>query len=140
MTTADPGCETRRQLSTLGQQLPRLAEALRGLNDVNIIAIGSSSTVGERANSDNSYPSNLALALSARFPGPRIRMHNVGVNGQEAPDEAARFKKDVLAFRPALVIWQVGTNAAWKDYFLDDVGAAILRGSITFLAQRRTSS
>jgi acyl-CoA thioesterase I len=32
-------------------------------------------------------------------------MHNVGVNGQEAPDEAARFKKDVLAFKPALVIW-----------------------------------
>jgi hypothetical protein len=42
--------------------------------------------------------------------------------------EAARFKKDVLALEPALVIWQVGTNAAWKDYFLDDVGAAILRG------------
>jgi hypothetical protein len=46
----------------------------------------------------------------------------------ESPDEAARFKKDVLANKPALVIWQVGTNAAWKDYFLDDVRAAILRG------------
>lgn len=55
-------------------------------------------------------------------------MHNVGVNGQEAPDEAARFKRDVLDFKPALVIWQVGTNAAWKDYFLDDVRASILRG------------
>jgi hypothetical protein len=55
-------------------------------------------------------------------------VHNAGVNGQEAPDEAARFKKEVLALKPALVIWQVGTNAAWKDYFLDDVGAAVLRG------------
>jgi hypothetical protein len=55
-------------------------------------------------------------------------MHNAGVNGDEAPNEAARFKKEVLALKPALVIWQVGTNAAWKDYFLDDVGAAIMRG------------
>jgi acyl-CoA thioesterase I len=53
-------------------------------------------------------------------------VHNAGVNGQEAPDEAARFKDEVLALKPALVIWQVGTNAAWKDYFLDDVGAAIV--------------
>jgi hypothetical protein len=66
--------------------------------------------------------------LKDRFPGRTINMHNAGVNGQEAPDEAARFKRDVLASKPALVIWQVGTNAAWKDYFLDDVGSAMLRG------------
>lgn len=34
----------------------------------------------------------------------------------------------MLPSSPALVIWQVGTNAAWKDYFLDDVKAGILRG------------
>ncbi|MGY3613907.1 SGNH/GDSL hydrolase family protein [Bradyrhizobium sp. USDA 10063] len=106
--------------------MPHLAEALHGPDDVSIVAIGSSSTVGEGASSkENSYPNKLAAALSARFPGPKIDMHNVGVNGQEAPDKAARFKNDVLAFKPALVIWQVGTNAAWN---LDDVGAAILRG------------
>lgn len=54
-------------------------------------------------------------------------MHNAGVNGDEAPNESARFKQEVLSFNPDLVIWQVGTNAAWKDYFLDDVGAAMLR-------------
>ncbi|WP_342739937.1 hypothetical protein [Bradyrhizobium sp. B117] len=47
-------------------------------------------------------------------------MHNAGVNGDEAPNEAARFKKEVISFNPALVIWQVGTNAAWKDYSLDN--------------------
>lgn len=129
MTSTNPSCETRDDLISLGQHLSRLAEALHGPDDVSIVAIGSSSTVGEGASSkENSYPNKLAAALSTRFPGPKIRMHNVGVNGQEAPDEAARFKNDVLAFKPALVIWQVGTNAAWKDYFLDDVGAAILRG------------
>src|SRR5262249_5598986 len=75
-----------------------------------------------------SYPSRLGIALAARFATPKINVLNLGVGGQEAPDEAARFKKDVLAQKPALVIWQVGTNAAWKDYFLDDVQAAIFRG------------
>ncbi|MEH2545732.1 hypothetical protein V1283_002377 [Bradyrhizobium sp. AZCC 2262] len=55
-------------------------------------------------------------------------MLNLGIGGQEAPDEAARFKTDVIAKNPSLVIWQVGTNAAWKDYFLEDVQEGIFRG------------
>jgi hypothetical protein len=47
MTPANPSCETPRELSTLNQRLPRLAEALRGPGEVSIVAIGSSSTVGE---------------------------------------------------------------------------------------------
>jgi acyl-CoA thioesterase I len=125
---SSPSCETTPELTALRQPLPRLAEALRGAGDVNIVAIGSSSTYGEGASPGNGYVDRLAAALRNRFPGRNINMHNAGVNGDEAPNEAARFKKEVLALDPALVIWQVGTNAAWKDYFLDDVGAAILRG------------
>jgi hypothetical protein len=96
---------------------------------VTIVAIGSSSTEGDGAKSkDASYPSRLNVALSARFPGNKINVLNLGVGAQEAPDEAARFKKDVSANNRSLVIWQVGTNAAWNDYYLDDVKAAILRG------------
>jgi acyl-CoA thioesterase I len=121
-------CDTPPELTSLGQPLPRLTEALRGMGDVNIVAIGSSSTFGEGASPGNGYVDKLATALTGRFPGRKINMHNAGVNGDEAPNEAARFKKEVLSLNPALVIWQVGTNAAWKDYFLADVGAAIIRG------------
>jgi acyl-CoA thioesterase I len=124
---ADPICETPRKLSAFGLPLPNLAKALRGSGEVNVVAIGSSSTFGEGASPGNGYVDRLKDALLKRYPG-RIKMQNAGLNGDEAPNEAARFKKDVLAFDPALVIWQVGTNAAWKDYFLDDVGAALLRG------------
>jgi lysophospholipase L1-like esterase len=123
-----PSCETPRELTVLGQPLPRLAEVLRGPGDVSIVAIGSSSTVGEGASPGNGYVDRLVAALGDRFPGRKFNKHNAGVNGDEAPNEAARFKKEVLALNPTLVIWQVGTNAAWKDYFLDDVSAAILRG------------
>ncbi|MGY3442837.1 SGNH/GDSL hydrolase family protein [Bradyrhizobium sp. USDA 4473] len=125
---APPSCETPPELTSLGQPLPRLAEALRSTGDVSIVAIGSSSTFGEGASPGNGYVDRLAAALAGRFPGRKINMHNAGVNGDEAPNEAARFKKEVISFDPSLVIWQVGTNAAWKDYFLDDVGAAIIRG------------
>jgi hypothetical protein len=58
-----------------------------------------------------------------------IDVLNRGVSGQEAPDELARIQQDVTAEAPALVIWQVGTNAVWQQgHNLDDVAAAIEKG------------
>jgi acyl-CoA thioesterase I len=124
-----PPCNVPREIRSLGRGLPKFAEALQQQGKVTIVAIGSSSTEGDGASSAGaSYPSRLSTALSVRFPQPSISVLNLGVGGQEAPDEAARFKNDVLGRSPSLVVWQVGTNAAWKDYFLDDVQAAIFRG------------
>ncbi len=41
-------------------------------------------------------------------------MVNQGIGGQEAPIEFRRFDSDVIAEKPDLVIWQVGTNAIWQ--------------------------
>ena len=61
---------------------------------------------------------------------------NQGKSGEEAPEELARMKRDVIEEHPALVIWQVGTNAVWQlGHNLDDVGAAITAG-LTLLADR----
>ena len=43
-----------------------------------------------------------------------IDVLNRGVGGQEATTELPRFEPDVLAEEPALVIWQVGTNAVFR--------------------------
>lgn len=131
-------CDTPRELRSLGRDLPNFSDAMRGSDSVRIVAIGSSSTEGDGASSkEASYPARLAAAFATRFPDRRFDVSNAGVGGQEAPDEAARFKNDVLAKRPALVIWQLGTNAAWKDYFLDDVQAAIFRG-LGYLGRSKT--
>lgn len=42
-------------------------------------------------------------------------MVNKGISGQEAPIELQRFGADVIAEKPDLVIWQVGTNAVWQS-------------------------
>jgi hypothetical protein len=41
-------------------------------------------------------------------------MVNDGIGGQEAPIELERFDSDVIAEKPDLVIWQIGTNAVWQ--------------------------
>jgi acyl-CoA thioesterase I len=45
-------------------------------------------------------------------------------------DELSRFEPDVIGEAPALVIWQVGTNAVFRlgQYSFDDVAVAIARG------------
>src|SRR5262249_8793701 len=48
--------------------------------------------------------------------------------GQEAPEERQRFKADIFDLKPALVIWQVGTNAVFSNYDIKKVAEEIGRG------------
>jgi lysophospholipase L1-like esterase len=78
-----------------------------------IVAIGSSTTAGE--GNIKPYPERLLSFLQAEYPNPKITMVNEGISGQEAPSELQRFDTDVIAHKPDLVIWQVGTNAVWQS-------------------------
>lgn len=96
---------------------------------LNIIAIGSSSTVGIGATGpEQTYPSRLQVALRAYFPGLEIHVINRGISGQDAPEEVARLSADVVALHPDLVIWQVGTNAVLRRDDLSDDGQWIREG------------
>ena len=57
----------------------------------------------------------------------KIDVLNRGMSGQEAPSELSRFEPDVIGEAPALVIWQVGTNAVFRkeDFNFDDVAGSI---------------
>jgi hypothetical protein len=78
-----------------------------------IVAIGSSTTAGEGY--IKAYPERLLSLLQAKSPNAKITMVNQGIGGQEAPNELQRFDTDVIAEKPDLVIWQVGTNAVWQS-------------------------
>jgi GDSL-like Lipase/Acylhydrolase family len=105
--------------------LPHLGERLARKGVVKIVAIGSSSTAGEGGIVP--YPSRLQDALRNKYRNPLITVVNLGLGAQEARDELERMQ-DVIDEKPALTIWQVGTNAVWKGYNLDDVAAAIEEG------------
>jgi len=96
---------------TFAHALPHFAKQIAGHGRVKIVAIGSSSTAGEGGIVP--YPTRLQSALQAHYR-ERVFVLNRGIGGQEAPEELDRFQADVIDEKPALVIWQVGTNAVWQ--------------------------
>lgn len=124
-----PPCTTPAQFNWLGDPLLRSARRLASGEGLNIVAIGSSSTAGAGASSSAaSYPSRLEAELKQRFPLQQIIVRNRGVNGEDARQMLARFDAAVIAEKPHLVLWQVGTNSVLRDHVIDDQAPLIRDG------------
>jgi acyl-CoA thioesterase I len=132
-----PVCAAPAELARLNARLPRVAERLAKRIPVTIVAVGSSSTAGAGATSSaTTYPARLEALLRERMPGiGMINVLNRGVGGEEIGDMLARFDRDVLAERPDLLLWQLGTNSVLRDHEITGNGAllaaelAILKGT-----------
>lgn len=125
----NPKCDAPLDLVRLAYPLSRLARKLAAREPITIVAIGSSSTAGSGASSKAAnYPSRLAVELNRHFSNQKITMLNHGVGGEEVPDMLKRFDNAVVANKPDLVLWQLGTNALIRDHQLDDRGASVRDG------------
>src|SRR5262245_21637352 len=106
-----PTCTVAAEKARFDLPLVRTARRLAAHQPIRIVALGSSSTFGAGAStSAASYPSRLADELTQRLPGHDITVLNRGVNGEEAADMLARLDTAVIAEKPDLVLWQVGSN------------------------------
>jgi acyl-CoA thioesterase I len=93
--------------------LPHTARAIRRGEALVIVAIGSSSTQGVGASDQaRTYPALLAEELRRRWPRLALTVVSKGIGGETAEQMLARFTRDVLPYRPQLVIWQTGSNEA----------------------------
>jgi lysophospholipase L1-like esterase len=93
--------------------LPNTARAIRHGAALVIVAMGSSSTQGVGASDQaHTYPALLAEELQRRWPYLAVTVMNKGRGGETAEQMLARFPRDVLSYRPQLVIWQTGSNHA----------------------------
>ncbi len=118
---ASAGCDAPPALMVIGPAQARVAARIGRGEALTIVAVGSSSTQGSGASAPGlSYPSRLAAELKERFPAIGIRVINRGKGGEDVTEELARLDRDVIAERPDLVIWQVGTNAVLRR---DDLAA-----------------
>jgi len=109
-------CAAPAELAHFDHPLVHTMRRLASGKPLVIVAIGSSSTAGARASSPAAtYPARLAVELKARLPGHDVTVFNRGVNGEVTDDMIARFATDVIAARPQLVLWQVGTNSVLRD-------------------------
>ncbi len=111
-----PVCVVATEQVRFDRPLTRTARLLVGGEPIKIVALGSSSTFGAGAStSAASYPSRLAEELARQFPGHQITVLNRGVNGEDAADMLARLDTAVIAEKPDLVLWQIGTNSVLRD-------------------------
>jgi acyl-CoA thioesterase-1 len=121
-----PACKVIAGLDRLDYPLARVSRHLEEDRSIKIVAIGSSSTAGAGASSpEASYPSRLEAELTQHFLWNDITVLNRGANGEEAPDMLARFDTSVIAEKPDLVIWQIGTNSVLRDRPFDPKATAL---------------
>ena len=135
--TSQPG-DTLQDIVGFKHPLRHLAKSLKEQRNTKIVAFGSSSTAGRPPVVP--FPAYLELMLRGAFGIQMIdefdkRMINVinrGVGGEEASTEMRRLQSDVIDEKPALVIWQFGTNAVFHDdnprFAFEKVFAAIAKG------------
>ncbi len=124
-----PACVITADEARFDFPLSHTAQRLANAKPIKIVALGSSSTYGAGAStSAASYPSRLAEELGKHFPGHEFTVLNRGVNGEEITDMLARLDTAVIAERPDLVLWQVGTNSVLRDVALGPQVAELHEG------------
>ncbi|MBI3454083.1 MAG: SGNH/GDSL hydrolase family protein [Rhodospirillales bacterium] len=122
-------CDVPDSLLASRSALPHATQRLRRGDALKIVALGSSSTAGAGASEpEASYPSRLQAELQRMFPRSAIAVVNKGIGGQDSHQMLARFRRDVIAEKPDLVIWQTGTNSALIDADVESFVDDLMRG------------
>ena len=128
---ADDGlrCSAPAELTRFRVPLPNTARAIRRGKALVIVAIGSSSTEGVGASDpSHGYPARLAEELRRRWPRLAVTVVNKGVGGEQAAQMLERFERDVLPYRPQLVIWQTGSNQVLRGGDVDAYTRTVREG------------
>jgi acyl-CoA thioesterase-1 len=122
-------CSAPTELTRFRVALPNTARAIRQGRELVIVAIGSSSTAGIGASDPaHAYPAVLAEELRRRWPRLAVTVVNRGISGETISSVLGRFERDVLSYRPQLVIWQTGSLAALGSGDVEAYAAAIREG------------
>ena len=124
----EPKCAVPPALIEDASPLPALTKIAERALPIRIVALGSGTTQGMGASAPAaSFPARLEAALGRRVIS-HVNVINVGVQRQTAGDMLARLERDVLAHRPALVLWETGTVDAVRGVALDDFTAQLESG------------
>ncbi len=133
---ADTPAACQAPASTIGDpvRLVRAAAEFRRSRRLKIVALGSSSTAGGAASEPSrSWPAQLEAALRRRLPDAEISVVNLGVARQTSAMMVARFAR-VVAERPDVVVWEVGTAEAVRHLDVEDFQRVVVNGIEQFAA------
>ena len=122
-------CNAPHEMTRFKVTLPNTARAIHSGKGLIIVAIGSSSTEGVGASDGaHTYPALLGEELHRRWPQLSVTVINKGIGGEIATQMLARFERDVLAYRPQLVIWQTGSNQTLRSGDIKEYVGTIREG------------
>lgn len=101
MAAAAEACDAPAEALTWQGSVARTTAKLRAGTPVVIVALGGEFTSGR-------YPEALKTELVRRFPRQAIELRPRGFPEDRPADMLMRLERDVMAFRPDLVIWEPG--------------------------------
>jgi acyl-CoA thioesterase I len=115
---------------SLGASLAFTRAKLWAGGTLTIVALGSSSTTGFGAfGTGTPFPDVMKQELSRLYPSARIELINSGRIMEGLEDNIARIDRDVLRYKPDLLVWQIGTNdVVWRG--IADNAEELLRESV----------
>jgi hypothetical protein len=117
-------CEVPAYLLASESSLPRVAEAVKNAQKLDILVVGSRSSTINTADG-TAYPGRLETILREKLPGVKVNV-NVELQVKKTAEEvAAGLGKLAEGKKPTLVIWQTGTVDAMRSIDPDDFRAAV---------------
>jgi hypothetical protein len=124
-----PPCDVPTNLLSTESPLPKVADAVRSGQPLNVLVIGSRSSTIPTSEA-SAYPGKLQAALKERLPGTAVNLTVELQSAKTAEEVAGSFVKLVEAKRPTLVIWQTGTVDAIRAIDPDDFRSAVDEGVV----------
>lgn len=124
---APQSCEVPAYLLNTDSPLPKVADAVKNGQPLEILVVGSRSSTISAADS-SAYPARLQAILKEKLPKVAI---NVSVELQirkTAEEVASAAVKLMEGKKPTLVIWQTGTYDAMRSIDPDDFRGAVDEG------------
>jgi len=128
---ADPparSCEVPAYLLTTESKLPKVEAAAKPGGRLNILVIGSRSSVIGLSDRSAAYPSRLQAYLTDKLPGIAVNVVLELEVKKTADDMVPALEQLVADRKPDLVIWQTGTVDALRQVDDDDFRNALDKG------------
>src|SRR3954454_10939532 len=117
-------CEVPAYLLSSESSLPKVAEAVKTAQKLDILVVGSRSSTINTADG-TAYPGRLEAVLREKLPGVKDSVNLELQIKKTAEEVAASLGKLVEGKKPTLVIWQTGTVDAMRSIDPDDFRAAV---------------
>jgi len=127
---AQAACPASAEFTTPDSPLPALAAAIKSGGPVDILAVGSATTVGDQpgAGHHTAFPFRMIEALHAAHPDLAFGLTIRGGRGMTAQEMLPLLKAALASRHYALVLWQTGTVEAVRGQDPDQLQTALQEG------------